>query len=281
MKAHLMYRDRDLGPVLDPGPEPTAVTQALTQDLELSRVWAAMAAGDDFLADLAQRVLLASLTSPEEITYRQQILADAVAQPAVVRQVYDIAVAAITGERKTFFGLMSKSPESRLYRAAKVLEMFSGMLKQLRSVADEHQARFQSEGFRQFFAMITKELDDAYLQTVDDHLKELGFGNGTLISASLGRGNKGAGVRAARDPRAGLAGSVVARRQAWFQLHHRRPRRGRPAGPGRPAIPGPGRGGQRAGPGQRPHPGLLHHAPGRAGLLRRCPEPARGPDRRR
>ena len=193
MKAHLMYRDRDLGPVLDPGPEPTAVTQALAQDLELGRLWAAMAAGDDFLADLAQRVLLASLTSPEEITYRQQILADTVAQPAVVRQVYDIAVAAITGERKTFFGLMSKSPESRLYRAAKVLEMFSGMLKQLRSVADEHQARFQSEGFRQFFAMITKELDDAYLQTVDDHLKELGFGNGTLISASLGRGNKGTG----------------------------------------------------------------------------------------
>jgi hypothetical protein len=193
MKAHLMYRDRDLGPVLDPAHEPTAATQALTQDLELSRLWAAMAAGDDFLADLAQRVLLASLTSPEEITYRQQILADAVAQATVVRQVYHIAVAAITGERKTFFGLMSKSPESRLFRAAKLLEMFSGMLKQLRSVADKHQTRFQSEGFRQFFAMITKELDDAYLQTVDDHLKDLGFGNGTLISAGLGRGNKGTG----------------------------------------------------------------------------------------
>ena len=176
----------------------------------------------------------------------------------MVRQVYDIAVAAITGERKTFFGLMSKSPESRLYRAAKVpLEMFSGMLKQLRSVADQHQGRFQSEGFRQFFAMITKELDDAYLQTVEDHLKELGFGNGTLISASLGRGNKGTGYVLREIPGQGWRDRWSLGRQGWFQLHHRRPRRDRPAGPGRPAIAGPGRGGQRAGPGQRPHPGLL------------------------
>ena len=28
--------------------------------------------------------------------------------------------------------------------------MFGGMLKQLRSVADEHRARFRSKGFRQF-----------------------------------------------------------------------------------------------------------------------------------
>jgi hypothetical protein len=189
MKAFLMYRDRDL----DPAPEPAAATRALTQDLELGRLWAAMAAGDDFLAGRAQRAVLSSLTSPEEITYRQQILADAVAQPAVIRQLYDIAVAAITGEKKIFFGLMSKSPESLMYRSAKVLEMFSGMLKQLRSVTDEHGARFQSEGFRRFFAMIAEELDDTYLRTVDGHLKELGFGNGTLISAGLGRGNKGTG----------------------------------------------------------------------------------------
>ena len=182
-----------------------------------------MAAGDDFLARRGQRALLASLTSPEEITYRQQILADAVAQPAVVRRSLRHRGRGHRRGAEDFFGLMSKSPESRLYRAAKVLEMFSAMLKQLRLGRRRAPARFQSEGFRQFFAMITEELDDAYLQTVDDHLKELGFGNGTLISASLGRGNKGVGYVLREIPGAGLAGSAVARWQAWFQLHHRRP----------------------------------------------------------
>jgi hypothetical protein len=189
MKAFLMYAGRDL----DPAHEPTTAERALTQDLELETLWAAMAAGDDFVAGAARRTLLASLTSPEEIIYRQQILADAIAQAAVIRRLYDIAVAAITGERKAFFGLTSGSPDSLMYRSVRVLEMFAGMLRQLRSVADEHGASFQSHGFQRFFRMLAEELDDAYLRTVDDHLSELSFRRGTLISAGLGRGNKGVG----------------------------------------------------------------------------------------
>jgi MutS domain V len=199
MKAFLLYQDRDLLPAH----EPTEAEQALTQDLELGPLWAAMAAGDGFLASVAQRAVLASLTSPEAITYRQQILADAVARPAVIRQLYDLAGAAVTGEKKVYFGLMSNSPESQLFRAVKVLELFRGLLKQLRAVADDHGASFQSPGFRRFFAMIAEELDDAYLQTVDDHLKQLGFGAGTLISAGLGRGLKGTGYVLRKPPPAG------------------------------------------------------------------------------
>jgi hypothetical protein len=187
MKAFLMYRDHDI----DPPHEPSTAERALTQDLELGTLWAAMADGDDLLADLARRAVLASLTSPEEITYRQEILADAIAQPAVIRELFDIAVTAIAGERKGLLGLMSRSPDSLLYRSVQALEMFTGQLKRLRSVADDHGSSFQSEGFRRFFAMIAEKLDDSYLQTVDDHLKELGFRKGTLISARLGRGTKG------------------------------------------------------------------------------------------
>jgi hypothetical protein len=194
MKAWLMHSDRDLGPAH----EPTAAERALTQDLELGVLWSAMAAGDDYLAGQVRQVMLASLTSPDTITYRQQILADAVAQPAVVRRLYDIAVAAVTGTRRGLFGLASTSPDSLVYRSAQTLEMFTGQLKQLRSVADEHGGRFRSEGFRRFFGMIAAELDDAYLRTVDDHLKELAFRKGTLISANLGPGHKGAGYRLRR-----------------------------------------------------------------------------------
>src|ERR1700744_1173230 len=189
MKAFLLYQDRDVPPTR----EPTASEQALTQDLELGPLWAAMAAGDDFLAGLAQRVMLAGLTSPEAITYRQQILADAVARPAVIRQLYDLAGAAITGEKKVFFGLMSNSPDSQLFRAVKVLELFRGLLRQLRAVADDQGAGFQSPGFRRFFTMIAEELDDAYLQTVDGHLKQLACGSAPLTGAGLGGALKGTG----------------------------------------------------------------------------------------
>ena len=196
MKVRLMYRDRDL----DPAHEPTTAEQALTQDLELGTLWSAMAAGDNYLAGLARQATLASLISPEAITYRQQVLADAVAQPAVIRRLYDIAAAAMTGNKRGLFGLTSTTPDALVYRSTQTLELYTGHLKQLRAVADEHGGDFQSDGFRRFFGMITAELDDAYLRAVDDHLKELAFRRGTLISAGLGPGHKGTGY-VLRQPR--------------------------------------------------------------------------------
>src|ERR1700755_1226047 len=117
MKAWLMYSRRDL----DPAREPTQAEHGITQDLELGTVWSAMAAGDDYLADLARQAMLASLTSPEAIAYRQQVLADAVARPAVIRRLYDIAVAAVTGSRRGLLGLASTSPDALVYRSAQTL----------------------------------------------------------------------------------------------------------------------------------------------------------------
>jgi DNA mismatch repair ATPase MutS len=197
MKAFLMHRDRDVDLESDLS-QPAA---AVVQDLELDTLLAAMAAGDKFLLTMARRAVLLSLTDPEAITYRQQVLADAIAQPDVVRQIYDIAVAAIVTEKREFYISLNPSPDSILYRCVRVLEMFTGMLKQLRAVADTHAADFRSEGFTRFFRMLTDELDDEYLQVVEGHLKELAFRRGTLISAGLGRGNKGLGyvLRKARE----------------------------------------------------------------------------------
>jgi len=222
-----MYRDRDAGLTqeLPPG------AANLTQDLELGALFQAMAAGDDFLFEMAQQAVLSPLPDPEAITYRQQVLADTIAQPAVAWEIYDIAVAAITRERRAFFGLLSNSPDSILFRSMQVLEMFTGMLKRLRAVADEHAASFRSEGFTRFFRMLTEELDDEYLQVVEGHLRELGFRRGTLISAGLGRGNKGTGY-VLRKPRDQLAEVRYAdREQAGVQLLHTGPRRQWPPGP--------------------------------------------------
>ena len=50
MKAFLMHRDRDF----ELEAELPANEEALTQDLELTTLWSAMAAGDEFLFEVAK-----------------------------------------------------------------------------------------------------------------------------------------------------------------------------------------------------------------------------------
>ena len=187
MKAYLMHRDADV----DLDATPVWNEQDLTGDLEIDTVLAAMAGGDPFLADVARRTLLAGLHDPEAIRYRQDVLADFLAQPAVLNEMYTVAVEAITGERQVYPGSLFRSPEITLHRSVQVLTLFRPLLSRLRAVADTHGDSVRSEGLTRFLRMLTEELDDAYFREVDDHLRRLAFGNGVLISAGLGAGLAG------------------------------------------------------------------------------------------
>jgi len=186
MKAFLMHRDRDFE--LD-RPLPPDEGE-LTRDLELEKLFHAMALGDRFLVDVARRAVLSSLQNPEEILYRQQVLKDCVEQASIVRELYAIAVEAIEGERKIYHSFL-QYPQAILHRSIDVMDLFVVQLKKLRSVADEHADKFQSEGFVAFFKMLDRELDDEYFRTIEDHLQQLRFRHGVLVSARLGKGNKG------------------------------------------------------------------------------------------
>ncbi len=186
MKAHLLYKDRDLD--LEAAPLPNEAE--LIQDLELSTLFAAMASGDRFLYAVAQRSVMSGLEDPEAIVYRQHVLADCLAHPEITRQLYEIAVAAVTQEKKIYRPVFVY-PSSILRRSVEVLQIFIGLLKQLRTLADEHVDTFDSEGFTTFFAMIRAELGDEYFRTIEDHLKRLRFRDGVLLSAELGTGNRG------------------------------------------------------------------------------------------
>jgi hypothetical protein len=164
-----------------------------------------MAAGDEYLYETAKRGVLSSLTDPGEIVYRQQVLADCLAHPEIIRQIYALAIEAIeaTKERGGLWHGAGASPDTILHHSRNVLERQLDVLKRLRKLADEHAATFGSEGFRRFFAMLQAELDDDYLRTVEHHLRELKFARGVLESAELGRGNIGRGyvVRRPRERR--------------------------------------------------------------------------------
>jgi DNA mismatch repair ATPase MutS len=184
MKVHLAFHDRDLD--LEDELRPNA--DALIQDLGLELVFRAMAGGDKYLYELAQRTLLASLHEPAAIRYRQAVLADCLAHPAVIRELYALAVAAL-GQQRRHWMYSTQYPESVLHRSTKLIGEVLVQLRRLRDIATEQAGDFASDGFRRLFAELRRELDDAYLRSVEAHLAHLEFHDGVRLSATLGTTN--------------------------------------------------------------------------------------------
>ena len=208
MRALLMYRDRDFDPNDslrhdvtyanrngDPWQELTPNQLALIQDLELDTPLHAMAGDDEFLFEVAQKALLSGVGNDlGTILYRQDALKDCLKNPAVVKEVYDLTVEAIEKTRRTWWELSSHFAPSVLYSALSLLETSIGMLTKLKGIVEEQAGRFDSEAFRALFATIRTELGDEYLASAQNHLTELRFRKGVLLSAELGEWNEIANV---------------------------------------------------------------------------------------
>jgi hypothetical protein len=189
MKVRLLHPDRDvdLDPLLPP-----AITAMVEDDLELRTLYNVMADGDEFLYTVAQTVVPLGLTDPYVIEYRQNVLADCLANRAVVQQMYAIAVDVVDVQRKVgFLGTLFRDPRSILDSSVRILEFLTANLKQLRALCDEHIEQFGSDGFGQLVSMIHDELSDDYLHQLDAQLAELRLPRGVLVSVQLGLGNKG------------------------------------------------------------------------------------------
>ena len=196
MKAFLMYKDQDF----DLKRKLPSNEQAVIQDLELSMLFNAMAQGDTFLLAVAKCAVLGGVNNgADTIVYRQNILKDCLKNPLIVKEIYNISLGAIESERKVW-RFLTDYPSGILQRSIDVLQMFVTALKKLKSVADEHAGRFESEGFTALFAMIRKELGDDYFGSVQNHLRKLKFRGGVLLSAELGRGNKGTNYVLRKSP---------------------------------------------------------------------------------
>lgn len=187
MKAFLMFSNHDFDPAQPLPPN----ASDLVQDLELNTLFNAMAQGDKFILETVKKAVLLSLDDPDEIRYRQAILRDCLNYPEVVREIYQIPIEANENRHRNWLGIFTHSPGGVLSSAVRMMEMFVEMLKKLRKIVDEHQNHFESDGFKAFFTMIQRELQDEYFEIVEYHLRQLKFKDGVLISAELGMGNEG------------------------------------------------------------------------------------------
>ena len=180
-----------------------------------------MALDDRFLFDVAKVAMLQSLTDIETIRYRQHAYRDCCDNAQIVREIYQIAIDAIDGERKNYWSLFARYPSGVLHRAVEVLQMFVGMLKRLRAVADRHAEQFHSEAFSRLLSMLKAELSDDYFAEIERHLARLRFRSGILVSARLGKANKGDNyvLRKPHNDRRGWLTRLLAERPPAYTFH--------------------------------------------------------------
>jgi DNA mismatch repair ATPase MutS len=99
--------------------------------------------------------------------------------------------------------------------------MYVDMLIKLRKIAEENIDNFESDGFKSLFSMLQRELNDEYIEAVKTHLKELKFENGVLISAELGKGNKGINyiLRKPNEIKQSLLGKLFSKKATAFTFY--------------------------------------------------------------
>lgn len=203
MKARLLFADRDVTPVQLPRNRRSAlellawhadpVTEELVADLGLATVWNAMAGEDEILLLAVRQITLADPLTPEEVTYRQHVLTDALAHPEVIRHLYATACAALEDERTISHGFFSDHGEGLLSRSVQIIEMVLDRLRELRALSEAQAGGFHSEGFTRFFTELRDQLGDDYFAEIEQHLTTLHFRDGFILSARLGSGNQGTG----------------------------------------------------------------------------------------
>lgn len=218
MKALLMHAAQEFDTQRElPPHEP-----ALTQDLELDTLIRAMAAEDPLLAEVAKRALLSPLTDPGAITYRQEILADCLTNPSVIRELYHLTGEALQAQREAWGSVLAHdAPRSLLHTSVRKMEILVTYLQRLQEMATTHGPSFDSPGLTRFFAMLVEELDDEYLALIQGYLKELNFKSGMLVSAQLTAGNKGSGYTLRRQRDQGFLARVLDRSGYGFTVPDR------------------------------------------------------------
>ena len=189
MKARLMFVDRDF----DPDLMPPAHADELVQDLEMAPVFAAMAAGDNFLDRIARTALLnAARNDHETVFWRQSVLRDAMDHEKEFRTLYNIARAPLEIRKSIlFYGTSNRHPDLMLSGSVRLLEGLRGVIGDLVAFAIEHEELFASQALCGLCAMLREDLDPDYLANMDQHLAMLHFRHGVLFSARLGLGNEG------------------------------------------------------------------------------------------
>ncbi|MCY0898790.1 MAG: DNA mismatch repair protein MutS [Firmicutes bacterium] len=186
MKVRLMYPDQDFV-VDDTRP---VYTRDLEQDLGLDIVYHAAAQGDSLVHAVIRQALLSPLKQVDHIRYRQEVLADCLRAPDVIRELYRLTLETLETRRKNWLGVFSRSPSGVLRESVDLLKLLIAALASLQKLADTQGSHFESQGLTAFWTMIQNELDDGYFARIQEQFNYLSRSE-IIIRAELGRDLKG------------------------------------------------------------------------------------------
>ena len=183
MNVYLMAEAEnfDIRPAFSPQQE------ELTADLQLDKVFAAMAKGDEHIEAAARAALLVPLKDERAILYRQSMLEDCVRQAENVRALYALAQEALESRKKERFWLTS-CLSSLFDTSVNLMKRYLEFLKKLRQKAEA--APWQAAGFVRFSGELSEAVDDDFLRRPEALLEELSFRDGVTASVRLGRNNR-------------------------------------------------------------------------------------------
>ena len=188
MRVHLLFADQDRD-----FPNVDESTSDLVRDLGVDTVLDSMAGGDPYLREVAARVLLSGPLLPDQVAHRQAVVADTICRPDDIRTLYQLAAEASEAKRRVRGWFVGDHPSSILSWAVGILRDLHSHLLALHQYALEHRGAFDSPGLTALMATVERELDDAYLERVREHVRVLEFPRGVVLNARLGPGCTGTG----------------------------------------------------------------------------------------
>ncbi|MEU8899386.1 DNA mismatch repair protein [Nocardia sp. NPDC048505] len=157
-------------------------------DLGLESVFAAMSGPDPLIGQVVQATVLAPITDPAVIGYRQAVLTDCLTHPSAIRELYRIAV--MPTQIRRWPVANGRRPGGKLVLSLPAFGELLGCLRRLRAHCRDHATDFSSAGLRALVDTVTDHFDDAYLDTIETHLTAVQFEHGLHLGAGLGLGNK-------------------------------------------------------------------------------------------
>jgi DNA mismatch repair ATPase MutS len=187
MKAYLLYIDKDF----EWSRKLTVFEEEYIRDLGLETLFHAMSSEDSFIDQHVKKVITLSLSDRDEIIYRQDILRDCMANPAVINKLWNIAASA-DSKTKDYVNrsLISDYPKAILEEAADKIRTCLESLSKIRAVMKDNRSKLQSAGFINLSDRLIRLLPDSFFEEVSALLHECRFRNGMLLSGQPEKGIK-------------------------------------------------------------------------------------------
>lgn len=158
----------------------------LSQDLDLTTLWSAMAQGDRELGALARMVMLrAAENDLDTVHHRQGVWEDTLHQPDAVRRLHQLATDTLVKRKEFWFSSFLRQPSSVLRTALRLMCFLVERLQALHDFAVQHEHSFRSAGLTRLCAQLRAECGPDYTEAAIRELRAMLSAPATVMTAAL------------------------------------------------------------------------------------------------